>query len=390
MKYSKSYLNDEINNYINIITDLIYNDFIKNNRKMSFDVDNFDDLIDKYLDKLIKDGFIDKIFPVNKTFNFLDNKWKNENENTNFPLKYYKGGCETCMSGSCLSCSNNKNKNKNINGKYNISKNKMFHLNNNNDLNYLVCKKKFCFSYHSNLTFPIAKIGRNLIYLNSITHDNSCEGQMLKNNNNTFELLPNLNVNREVIYISGPSGSGKTYFAKQYGIRYLKLFKNREIYVFSIKNKDKSLDGLKYNKIFIDDKFEKFKVNYQMFKNSLVIFDDIENLGDVNIRNILMKLSERLINLGRDLNISIIMISHIIMNYKFTKHILGESNRIVIFPYSGYNYYPYFKEYLGYTKKKYQNIMKLNSRWLVIFKQCPLMILSENKFFILSNDLNEL
>ena len=101
------------------------------------------------------------------------------------------------------------------------------------------------------------------------------------------EQIPNILKERDVVYCSGMSGSGKSFCIKKFAQWYQKLYKDREIYLFSGIEKDSgSLDqikNLKRVKIF-EDGFLDSEFSLEDFKDSLVIFDDLEMINDKKLR----------------------------------------------------------------------------------------------------------
>ena len=65
-----------------------------------------------------------------------------------------------------------------------------------------------------------------------------------------------------------------------------------------------------------------------------------------------------------------------------TKNIISECSIIVIFTKSGYNYVPYLKSYLGMQNKEARELLRVNSRWITIFRECPLTFMTENKIYM--------
>ena len=201
-----------------------------------------------------------------------------------------------------------------------------------------------------------------------------------------FELYPNTKKERECIYISGPSGSGKTYFAKQYIQKYTQLYPGNKIMLFS--NKDLSGDKgfhLRYFKPPVTHQFvDNLKVNKVC--NSLLIFDDVENIvTDKDIAKKLYVFMEECLNVGRSMHVTILIISHVMLNYKFTRNIIMECNKIVMFPMSGarFQYQGFLKRYLGMDNKQISNLLNVKSRWMVIDKECPLSLLTQFEFRLL-------
>lgn len=198
----------------------------------------------------------------------------------------------------------------------------------------------------------------------------------------TFQLIPNFNKEREVIVISGPSGAGKTYLAKQYLRKYKKLNPNNKIILYA--NKPFDDFDLDYKKGSLEGgEVDKLKVND--FKDSVLVFDDAENIThDKEIQDRLMKFLEELMNVGRTLNITLLIITHVLMNYRFSRNMLMEANRVAMFPTSGmrYQYEQFLKKYVGLNNKQIKDILDTNSRWLVLDKEAPISLLDKNRIKI--------
>ena len=64
--------------------------------------------------------------------------------------------------------------------------------------------------------------------------------------------------------------------------------------------------------------------------------------------------------------------------------ILTECNKVVLFPNSGsfYQYLQYLRQYLGIPTKEAKKILRVDSRWLTIFTECPLYFMTEKKIYM--------
>jgi chromosomal replication initiation ATPase DnaA len=253
----------------------------------------------------------------------------------------------------------------------------------------ITCDNMYCLSYDTTNYFPFAKLDKKLITIQKEKKHKQCKGKLIKSDDKKikFELLPNVNRDRDMIYISASSGAGKSYFANQYIKKYKKLYPKNNIFLFSKKQNDKSLSTANIQHININNEnIEDFiELDYTAFENSLVLFDDIENIShEKYINTVIINLASQMMNLGRSIHTSIIMISHSPMGGHLTKSILGEANIYVIFPYSGmrYQYTQFLKQYVGLDPKKINDILNLKSRWLCIFKDCPRTFMTENKIWI--------
>lgn len=201
--------------------------------------------------------------------------------------------------------------------------------------------------------------------------------------NHKFKIVPNWQKERESILISGPSGAGKTYLAQDYLKKYKKLMPQNDIYLFA--NKDFDNFDLPYTKPNITDEYLKNK-QVNDFANSVMVFDDVENIThNPDTQKLLMRLLEEILNVGRSLKITLLIISHILMNYRFTRNMLMECNKIVMFPNSGakHQYRNFLKQYVGLDKDQIKKLLNTKSRWLMIDKEAPLTALTDNKLKIL-------
>lgn len=205
-----------------------------------------------------------------------------------------------------------------------------------------------------------------------------CSGQQVKGE---FQICPNFAKERECILISGPSGSGKTWIAKEYLRKYNKLFPNRKITLFA--NKPFENFKVAYDKPELTENMN-LKVNN--FKDSIVVFDDVENIhSNPNIQDPIVSFLEEVLNVGRSMHVSIIVISHILMNYRFTRNMIMECNKIIIFPNSGirFQYENFLSKYIGLGKDQIKNILDTRSRWLCIDKESPITTIDKNKMEII-------
>lgn len=229
---------------------------------------------------------------------------------------------------------------------------------------------------------PIAITPNNTIY--SVIRDphnrQVCLGKEVKG---AFELYPNSTKERECLYISGPSGSGKTYFANEYLKKYKKIFPHKQIVLFSQKPIEE--ETVDHNHVQICDSLFG-TIDLKNYADSLVIFDDVENISQSrDLTEKTLNLLNEMLNIGRSLNISVIVISHILMNYRFTKNIISECTKVVMFPKSGskYQYMNFLTKHIGYTKSQIRKLLSTKSRWLVLDKECPNTILTSTHLRIL-------
>lgn len=199
--------------------------------------------------------------------------------------------------------------------------------------------------------------------------------------------LPNNAVSqeREIIYCAGRSGSGKSYYAKEYIKEYKKKYKNREVFLFTyLTEEDETLKELKVKKFKLDDKFLQANLELDFFKESLVLFDDIEMISDKAILGKIRQILIKILQTGRHAKISCIYTSHLLTNNVQTKDILNETHTIVIYP-SGLaqrNLEYLCTSYLGFDKKDIERIKKIKSRWITFYKSFPIVVAYQTGFFI--------
>ena len=229
---------------------------------------------------------------------------------------------------------------------------------------------------------PICKdMNKKITY--SITdkpHDRElCLGDHIESK---LKLLPKLK-QRECILISGPSGVGKSYIAKEY----IKEFKNLKPKYNVILWSKKPFENFKIPYKHMSSKIQDIKdIKLDDIKNSLVIFDDYENIGETKEESKSIEyLLNNILNVGRSFNIYCIIITHIMMNYHSTKNILNECSKIIMFPNGGnkYQYRKYLKTYVGMGNKEIEDIMKIKDRSVVINKNYPMYLQTKNQLKLL-------
>ena len=122
----------------------------------------------------------------------------------------------------------------------------------------------------------------------------------------------------------------------------------------------------------------------QELANSLVLFDDVDNLQDKKLQDAVNALQSDLLANGRKYKISVMIIAHQLMNYKQTRNILSECYRVVFFPQSSkYHVNRYLKTYAGIQKSDIDRIMATKSRWICLQTTVPNIVIAEHDVFIL-------
>lgn len=209
---------------------------------------------------------------------------------------------------------------------------------------------------------------------------------------NSIIPVPYLNLKdkqRSSVFISGISGTGKSTFCvnliKQYREIFLTQHKEeRKDYLEKLKKEDKlipKLEPVKEVPVFLftgtsnpDPLFEKlkgcetvningdkdfFNIKAEMLFSSIVVFDDFEVTSNKMIKEKTYGLLKQVLEVGRKLNISVIVITHQTMNYRDTKFILYEADSFVVFPATNPNSFSRFaKAYLDLETEQIEKIIE--------------------------------
>lgn len=194
----------------------------------------------------------------------------------------------------------------------------------------------------------------------------------------------------ERVFIAGKSGSGKSTWAAMYMCEYLRMFPKRRIILLSRHAGERAYQKIKHSAIPLgifeadDKKDEAPEIELEDIKDSLVVFDDCDNLQNKNVATAMKRLNDDIISNGRKYNIHCLTLAHQLMNYVATRNILNEANRVVFFN-TGANYHieRYLREYAGLKKNAIKKICALQSRWSCLSYSMPMYILHEHGIFII-------
>lgn len=193
---------------------------------------------------------------------------------------------------------------------------------------------------------------------------------------------------REIIYIYGPSGAGKSVLCRSYIDEYRKEFPANEVYLFSLKPSDTSLDDKKLKRIPIDLDILK-NIDVETLRDSLVIFDDCDGYDDKDSsteQKEIYRIQDNIAQIARDRRIFCIVTTHLACKGQRTKIILNECHKIISFP----GRVPTAKlkylmeQYGGLTKKEIAKLPKLGSRWVCVQKENPRCVIYEEGAYILA------
>jgi energy-coupling factor transporter ATP-binding protein EcfA2 len=208
--------------------------------------------------------------------------------------------------------------------------------------------------------------------------------QKLSLKDGIFQQYPNKQKEREIGVVVGASGSGKSTYIKKYIQEYKKIYKNRQVYLFSALSDDDTLKGVSINRIKIDINLIEDRLSVQDFQESLVIFDDIDVIRDKLLKEAVYQIMNEILMTGRHFKVSSIMSSHL-ANAPNMKSILNESHFFVYFPWGSTRATNYVLEnYIGINKNDIKAIKSTKSRWACIFKNYPQLVLTEKNIFMLA------
>jgi len=228
--------------------------------------------------------------------------------------------------------------------------------------------------------FPFATVEKNKLYLNDKAVEDGFDTFNTKNNQK-IQIIPNKTRERDVIYVFGASGSGKSYWIKQYLQEYHKMYKNREVFLFSSLSDDKAFDSLKFVKRMKikEEKFMSTDLTAEDFKDTLCIFDDVDVINQIKTRKKVMELLNNLLETGRHYNVSVIYTSHLASNGLESRRILNEAHMMVCFPtnISGRASKYFFENYLSLNKDQIIKLKNLPSRAVCFIKSFPQLIVWE-------------
>jgi hypothetical protein len=193
---------------------------------------------------------------------------------------------------------------------------------------------------------------------------------------------------RTVTFVAGASGSGKSSWICNQVKQFRKLFPKADVYLFSRKEADPSLDDVKPMRIVIDDELGQENYKYTDFPaGSCVIFDDVDRLNKpqtIAVNDIMTDC----LNVGRQHRLYVYVTSHQTTDYRKTRDTLNEAHMLVFFPHQsstlGIKYM--LDHYAGLDKKQIKRILKLPSRWVAVRTHAPRCVLYQTGIYLLGTE----
>lgn len=195
----------------------------------------------------------------------------------------------------------------------------------------------------------------------------------------TIQVIPNDAWNG-AISVFGQSGSGKSTWISNYLKVYKRKFPKNKIYVLSPILDDPAFAPLKPEYVKIDGSIVEDPLDVSEFKNSILVFDDIESIKNKDENQAIQHFRDSVLETGRHHNVEAICVSHVLLNGNSTKKMLNESNYIVVFPNSNFNAIKNFcSRYIGMSRDDINWIKQCKSRWVCISKRFPTTLITENQ-----------
>lgn len=203
--------------------------------------------------------------------------------------------------------------------------------------------------------------------------------------NGTFQYIPDLDRDRDTIFVAGTAGSGKSYWASQYIKEYHKFYPDNKIYLITGNEaEDPVFENLKFIKKVNLSGILEDPLDYTEFKDCLCVFDDIDACSG-KLGKYLYLLRDKLLKNSRKVKVSVLSTAHSFSGTDL-KSVLNESDVIVFFP-SNYNRSLKYllDNYLGLTKEGIISVRRLKTRWCCFVKSYPNVLISEKTISTLSH-----
>jgi len=196
---------------------------------------------------------------------------------------------------------------------------------------------------------------------------------------------------RSVVYIAGPSGSGKSTFAASL----LKIYCYPRVMYFGrgTENLDPAYENCSEIEC-IDINSPDFVVAMENLKlesiepGSVLIFDDVLSVMDTTVKDVLIKLMVDAMEIGRKLNLNVIITSHVVIpiEQKFARKLLPEIQDLVVFPgFAGRSNINYvLTKHIQLEPSQVRRILDTKtSRWVLVHTTVPMYVLTEKEAYML-------
>lgn len=209
----------------------------------------------------------------------------------------------------------------------------------------------------------------------------------LEETDEKFQLIPNNKKERSCHAVFGQAGSGKSFWCCEYIKEYIKVHPKRPVYLFTTITSDIGcLKDIKKIKIVeLNSGFASDDIPMEELKQSLCLFDDIDNIRDKFLKKKLFQTLNDTLQVGRKFEIDVVITFHVANAGHDTKIILNECNSITFnYRVMGNRALKYLLDaYLGLDRKQIERIKKLEGRMITVMKTYPKLVLSEKELYVL-------
>ena len=184
-----------------------------------------------------------------------------------------------------------------------------------------------------------------------------------------------------VVYVSGRRGAGKSTFCNIYIHNYVKATDGRVFLISRLKEDESIKLPERGMRIPIN---EISQITMDDLKDSLIVFDDI---NDANLNKyetaILNKFIIDVIENSRHYNLSVIITSHMMANFKQTRPFLYESSAVVIYPqWSNLaQIEKVMRSYYSMSTTQIKDIFNSPSRWVYVNTITPKYIMTQHEIY---------
>lgn len=208
----------------------------------------------------------------------------------------------------------------------------------------------------------------------------------------TVRPLPNPNEDRDTIYAYGASGSGKSTAIANHVKRWLKLYPDGKVFMWSrlgevppeAKDED-AFDGIPMKRININDALGEAHLGCEDFPLfSYHVFDDIDSLPKKQMEAV-QEVMHDLLKRGRHFRQWVAVTNHLGSDYNRTRGILNDTQMIIAFPYGSSakaNKYV-LTEYGGMSNIDVDKALMLPTRWIAVRRPYPPLLMHEHGIYLL-------
>ena len=188
----------------------------------------------------------------------------------------------------------------------------------------------------------------------------------------------------ERVLIGGESGCGKSTLAALYAMIWKQQHPNRTVHLFARQEDDPAFEHILHEEIVVNENILDYRLDLDDFEDSLVIFDDMDNLQDKKVLKYVHSLVNDLMTNGRKKNIWVVYLTHILLNGNQTKIVLNESNKVVFFNGGGKRQnINFLKTYAGMQTPEINLLTTLESRWVCLSRKIPRYVIHEKGIFLI-------